>query len=255
MSSFPYYFRFNYIVLFCLTAGFCWGDLSQETIYLTWQQCPSTTMTVQWISSEKEKETVVSYRPRTENGRWFKATGEHFPFPQLANHLLHRVEIKNLQPDSIYRFKVSPAEKEYQFITAPSQLTKELRFVVGGDMYHDSIQCMEVVSRKAAETSPLLAVIGGDIAYTVKTAVESVQQNERWIEWIKSWHNIMVTPQGNMVPVIAAIGNHDLIGQYDQTPAQAAVFSLLFPMPGKRIYNVLDFNSYLSFFLLVFRPC
>ena len=60
----------------------------------------------------------------------------------------------------------------------------------------------------------------------------------------------MVTPQGYLVPVVAALGNHDLIGHFDQTPAQAAIFSALFPMPEKNIYNVLDFNSYLSIFIL-----
>jgi len=59
-----------------------------------------------------------------------------------------------------------------------------------------------------------------------------------------------VTPENRMIPVIAAIGNHDLIGQYGQNPAQAKVFSLLFPMPGPQIYNVLDFGNYLSLILL-----
>jgi hypothetical protein len=73
---------------------------------------------------------------------------------------------------------------------------------------------------------------------------------ERWLDWIKVWHTHMITPQGHLIPMIAAIGNHDLIGGFDQTPAQATVFSALFPMPGKRIYHVLDFDPYLSIFIL-----
>lgn len=227
-----------------------WADLAQETIYLTWQQSPSTTMTIQWISPARDRDSLVSYRLKSGSEEWIKSSGEFFPFPQMKNYAFHRVEIKNLQPDSVYLFKVSPSEKEYQFLTAPAQLTKEVRFVVGGDMYHDSIECMEVVSKRAAATSPLFAVLGGDIAYTVRTLHLKTQENERWIEWVKSWHKTMVTPQKNMIPVVSAIGNHDIIGQFDQTPAQAAVFSLLFPMPGKQIYNILDFTPYLSIFLL-----
>jgi hypothetical protein len=92
--------------------------------------------------------------------------------------------------------------------------------------------------------------VGGDIAYAVESRHLPVQKIDRWIDWLKVWHTHMVTPGGNLIPVIAAIGNHDLIGQFDQTPAQATIFSALFPMPGKRIYNVLDFDSYLSVFIL-----
>jgi hypothetical protein len=117
-------------------------------------------------------------------------------------------------------------------------------------MYHDGIALLAKTCQKAAQTNPLFALVGGDIAYAVKSRYFSIQMTERWIDWIKAWHRYMITPQGHLVPVVAAIGNHDLIGQYDQTPAQAAIFSTLFPMPGKRIYNVLDFDSYLSIFIL-----
>ena len=207
-------------------------------------------MTVQWISAPQEKESTVSYRPAKEKAEWLKTTGESYPFPQSPHYLIHRVEIKNLLPNSEYRFKVASSEKEFQFLTAPSQLTKELRFVVGGDMYHDAIHFMAKTCQRAAETSPLFALLGGDIAYAVTSLKDPVQNNERWVQWVKTWHTTMTTPQGNMIPVIAAIGNHDLIGQYGQTPAQASVFAHLFPMPGKRIYNVLDFNSYLTILLL-----
>lgn len=53
-----------------------------------------------------------------------------------------------------------------------------------------------------------------------------------------------------MIPVISAIGNHDIVGQFNQTPVQAAVFTTLFPMPGPTVYNVLDFENFLSLFIL-----
>lgn len=250
MMSYRTLFRLKLLALFCFITCICRADLAQETVYLTWQQSPATTMTIQWISPPQEKDSAVCYHPAKGNAEWLIKKGESFPVPQAPHYLVHRVEIKNLQPDSEYRFKIPSSENEYQFLTAPSQLVKELRFVVGGDMYHDAMEFMAKTSRKAAETSPAFAVIGGDIAYAVHSLHQPIQNNERWIDWIKNWHSTMVTPQGNMIPVIAAIGNHDVIGQYDQTPAQASVFSLLFPMPGKQIYNVLDFGSYLSIVLL-----
>jgi hypothetical protein len=239
---------FYFLCLLLLTCS-CWADLAQETIYLTWQQSPSTTMTIQWISSFKEKQSIVTYRPK-KGGEWLKATGEILAFPQASQYLIHRLELKNLQPNTEYIFKVLPYTEEYQFLTAPSCLEKELHFVVGGDMYHDTIPLLVKTSQKAAQTSPMFALVGGDIAYAVQSRYFSFQIIDRWMDWIKVWHTYMVTPQGNLIPVIAAIGNHDLNGGFDQTPAQAAIFSALFPMPGKNVYNVLDFNSYLSIFIL-----
>ena len=147
-------------------------------------------------------------------------------------------------------FQVLPYPELYKFLTAPEVLNNEIRFVVGGDMYHDDLSFMVSTSKRAALFNPLFAVVGGDIAYAVKSGFFAFQKPERWIEWVKAWHSAMVTPRDILIPVIAAIGNHDLTGQYNQTPAQAAIFCALFPMPGKQVYNVLDFNSYLTLVLL-----
>lgn len=239
-----------YLFYFFFLSCTCWADLAQETIYLTWQRCPSTTMTIQWISLSQEKKTFVLYRPQKERGEWLKATGEVLDFPYAPQYVIHRVELNNLQPYTEYLFKVVPYTEEYKFLTAPSHLDKELRFVVGGDMYHDGIPLLAKMCRKAAQTNPIFGLIGGDIAYAVKSRNPNFQIIERWLDWIKVWHTYMVTPKGYLIPVIAAIGNHDLIGEFNQTPAQASTFSALFPMPGNRIYNVLDFDSYLSIFIL-----
>lgn len=228
----------------------CRADLAQETIYLTWQQSPSTTMTIQWLSLAHEKQSIVSYRPAKREGEWLKTTGEVFPFPQLSKYLVHRVELKKLQPDTEYVFTVLSYPEKYLFLTAPARLDKELRFVVGGDMYHDGISFLKKTCQKAAQFNPLFALVGGDIAYAVVSRRFEIKKTERWLDWIKVWHACMVTSAGHLIPTVAAIGNHDLIGQFDQTPAQAAIFSTLFPMPGKQIYNVLDFDSYLSILIL-----
>ena len=244
-KSFSFSLLFSLVFIQSISAS-----LTQDTIYLTWQQNPSTTMTVQWISSFQEKQSTVIYHQRKENFEWKQVVGETLPFPQTSQYLIHRVELQDLQPNSEYIFKILPYGDEYRFITAPAQLSNELRFIVGGDMYHDDIKWMAKTCQTAAQTNPLFAVIGGDIAYAVKSRHLNFQSIEQWIEWVRNWHATMITPHGNLIPVISAMGNHDVIGQYNQSPQQAAVFSALFPMPGNQIYNVLDFNSYLTIFLL-----
>ncbi|MFI0435745.1 MAG: purple acid phosphatase family protein [Parachlamydiaceae bacterium] len=249
MFYLPSPLHFILLLVFSLNVN-CWAELGQETIYLTWQQSPSTTMTIQWITSSRENQSVVAYRPLKGENQWQKETGQVIHFPHAAYYTFHKVELKNLQPNSEYQFKVSPYPEDYRFVTAPTHLEKELRFVVGGDMYHDDISFMIKTNQNAAKTAPLFALIGGDIAYAFKTGSFGLERIDRWIEWIKAWHTHMVTPDGHLIPVMSAIGNHDLNGGFDQTPAQAAVFSTLFPMPGNRIYNVLDFDSFLSIFIL-----
>lgn len=248
--SFSFYRLWICHFLFVCVAFSSWADLVTDTIYLTWQRHPDTTMTIQWISPLQQPQSIVSYCLKEDSTAWKEVSGETFKFPHSSRYLIHRVELQALQPNTDYLFKVAPYQKNYSFHTASSDLEQNMRFVVGGDMYHDGIQLMAKTCRQAALTNPLFALIGGDIAYAVESAHTPFQNVERWIEWIKTWHATMVAPNGNLIPVIAAIGNHDLVGHYDQHPLKAAIFSTLFPMPGKQIYNTLDFGSYLSLFLL-----
>lgn len=226
----------------------CWSALPSETLYLTWQQDPTTTMTMQWLSLPDDKESQLSYQKADEE-QWHSVEGKIFLFP-YTSYFLHRVELANLLPNTLYKFKIADSDRIYLFRTMPSTLTKPVRFVVGGDMYHDAIEFMNGTSRQAALTEPDFALLGGDLAYAVTGRLTSKQRPERWIDWLKGWHETMITKEGMLIPTIAAIGNHDLIGQYNQTPAEARIFAALFPIPGNQIYNVLDFDSYLSIFFL-----
>ena len=153
---------FRLMVFACCSFSFAvvWSDLSQETIYLTWQRSPSTTMTIQWVSSPQEKESIVTYRTVKENEDWLMMRGESFPFPQSPRYLIHRVELKNLQPDTEYFFKIAPSPNKYQFLTAPAQWVKELKFVVGGDMYHEAMPFMAKTCCKAQRFRPYCCLGG-----------------------------------------------------------------------------------------------
>ncbi len=60
----------------------------------------------------------------------------------------------------------------------------------------------------------------------------------------------MVTPEGRLIPMIIAIGNHEVVGRYGQTPEQAKFFYALFRKENQSGYYRLDFGNYLSFFVL-----
>lgn len=241
------YLRPLLLSFFLLLSSTAAADLVSDTIYLTWQRDPTTTMTIQWVSLPEQNSSLIHYRAEGDPD-WQTVEGSLFPMPQGPLYVVHRVELTHLIPQTVYQFQIE--ENTYLFRTMPAQLTSPIRFVIGGDMYHDGIEFMKETSRQAAKTDPDFAVIGGDIAYAVGGGIQETEKVKRWIEWIQAWHECMITPERRLIPVIAAIGNHDLNGQFGQTPEQALLFSTLFPMPGKQIYNVLDFDSYLSLFLL-----
>lgn len=225
------------------------ADLASETVYLTWKKSPTTTMTIQWISHDDRSENRIFYSQK-DSSEWHEAKGHATRFPQTLNYLIHQVELLSLKPETEYVFKLHENPKEYLFKTMPLTLNSPVRFVVGGDMYHDEPEFLHTTCKQAALFNPSFAIVGGDIAYASPSKPFQGQKIERWIKWVQCWHQEMVTPKGHLIPVIAAVGNHDVSGNYNQTPAQARIFSGLFPMPGPQIYNVLDFSSYLSIFLL-----
>ena len=233
------------LILFagCLIAGEEYDPLS---VYLTWQQKPDTTMIVQWITPMDEKADLIEFRSENET-QWHQQEGSHKPLPERLPYLIHRVDLQELIPDSGYLFRIGPDGKTYKFRTLPSTLTHPVNFVSGGDMYNDSLQRMEKTNIQAAKTSPFFALIGGDIAYSSRKFWFLTENGQRWLDWLAAWKRTMVTPEGYMIPVIPAIGNHETNGQFDQTPQQAPFFYALFPTRG---YMVLDAGDYLSLFFL-----
>ena len=240
------------ILFFCISilcSLTCFADLVSDTLYLTWKRSPTTTMTIQWISLNEQLENRVYYH-RIGEKEWHEVNGHATRFPQSLNYLIHQVELLSLEPNSEYIFKLYGSPKEYKFRTMPVNLNTPIKFIVGGDMYHDEVEFLCATNKQAARFDPLFAIVGGDIAYASRSNPFQGQKIDRWIEWVRCWHQDMITSQGYLIPVIAAVGNHDVSGNYNQTPAQARIFSELFPMPGNQIYNVLDFSYYLSILLM-----
>lgn len=234
-------FFFFFFPVLLLSAG-----IEEETLYLTWTNDPAHTMVVQWLSSDTQPQTL--WLRSSEQEAWqpqksFPLTSPRFPY------VLHRVHLVKLQPKHSYSFKRGDTETPFLFFTAPDD-GSPFTFVEGGDMYHDDVATMNATSRAAAIKEPLFAVIGGDIAYAVANSRSPQENGDRWITWIKEWHRTMRGQNRRLIPVIATIGNHDLVGQFDQTNKEAALFSFFFPREGSALYGTLSFPPLLTLFLL-----
>ncbi|MGA8164035.1 MAG: fibronectin type III domain-containing protein [Waddliaceae bacterium] len=236
---------------FCLLLSpfLCRGD-DPIAVYLTWQGNPQTTMTVQWLSPLTETTSEVYYQNIDADG-WKIAVGTHENMPNGLPYLVHRVELTQLTPGASYFFKPGKWERgPYKFRTMPLNL-ENVRFAVGGDMYHDELDFCVRTNRQVARVDPMFVLVGGDLAYAEGRFPQKNNENQhRWVEWLAAWSHSMITPHGYMIPLLPTVGNHDTIGRYDQTPRQASLFYSLFAFPSEQGFQVLDFGHHLSIFAL-----
>jgi hypothetical protein len=156
--------------------------------------------------------------------------------------------LTGLSPKTDYEFCFWPGERVFKFRTMPKDLSLPVRFINGGDIYHER-KWMDAMNELAGKLDPAFVVIGGDLAYA-HGGTNKVEKMERWDAYFESWKQKAVTPDGRLVPMIVTIGNHEVLGSYQQPIEKAPAYYALFPMPGPQGYNVLDFGNYLSLFLL-----
>ncbi len=200
-------------------------------VYLTWQRDPSTTMTVNYHSAEGDVPSVVYYDTVSHAGKApaayaHQAVGRAHRIAKLAaSPVIHWVELTGLTPGAAYYFVTGhPEATEYRFRTIPDD-GRALRFVVGGDM-GISPATVPPLLIQAARQDPHFAVIGGDVAYA--NGRLSAPAVRRWNAWLANWQVHMVTPDGYLIPMVIAIGNHEVRGMFDGAPYQAPFYFCYF---------------------------
>lgn len=219
-------------------------------LLLTWQRDPTTTMTIDWHrrAHELSQPPVVEARPKgTERWTAFKATRLDFP---NSDRKIDRVELTNLRPATEYEFRGGAGSPIYYFRTAPATLEKPLTFAIGGDTRHRQ-DWLEEMNRVAMKYNPEFVVWGGDLAY----ADGKLENVERWYEWFDANMKTLIAPDGRVLPILAAIGNHEVLGGAHQDRMKdhaarqkfAPFFYALLAFPGDPGYGVIDFGDYLSF--------
>jgi hypothetical protein len=224
-------------------------------LFLTWRQDPATTMVIDWHTMGESGAPVLWYRRAGGDAPWARSTARTIPFP-YSDRSIHRVELTGLEPDATYEFRPGEDARGYLFRTMPRDASRPVRFVVGGDTYHDR-EAMARTSRQAAAYDPDSIILGGDLAY----ADGRPEAVGRWHDWFDLVKTTLIRPDGRVIPILPAIGNHEVAGGYhhgitgyqqdDASRARGApYFYALFATPGQPGYGVIDFGDYMSILLL-----
>ncbi len=231
-----------------------WGILEgrePSTLYLTWIHDPTSTMTVLWHTPKTDKYSMIFYQKQGSGEAWLKKEGT-VKRPSRTDIHVHTVELVDLEPDTEYLFRIGKEGNKYRFKTLPRELDREVRFAVGGDafMYY---QLFKKTNLEIAEKNPDFVVIGGDIAYChgINRFRGLNWEVERWQNFFREYRRAMVTSDGRLIPMVVAIGNHDVPSGMVDPRNKSLLFYQFFPFPQQYIaYRSLDVGSYLSLVLL-----
>jgi hypothetical protein len=212
-----------------------------DTLILTWQQDPTTTITIQWVGPETSQPTTIEYAT-LETPIWQIARTSSTPFTN-TNLKVHRCQITQLKPDTEYQFHLGNPDDRFRFRTMPAKATNSIQFVSGGD---SGVNLHAIRSNiLAANQEPYFALIAGDLAY------DNGKSPEVFLQFLRNYHEHMVDPVGRSIPLIACLGNHEVNGGYNKTRAESPQFLSLFDgFYAERTYGVFDIGNYLSLVLL-----
>ena len=212
-----------------------------DSLFLTWQQDPTTTMTVQWVGADSAGEAAIAYAP-LEGGEWKSATTIAKPYTN-TEMTVRRCELTGLTPGTEYKFRVGGQMAEMRFRTMSAKATDTIQWVSGGDAGIDAHAIGTNII--AAKQEPYFALIAGDLAY------DDGNKPLVFLKFLQNYRQHMVDPQGRLIPMISCIGNHEVTGGYggtrDKSPAYLSLFDGLFR---ERTFSALDFGDYLSLVLL-----
>lgn len=215
-------------------------DREVSPVYVTWENDPTNTATICWIQHEKGKPTVLLRKKGMTDWSTFDAIKENIPGSQ-AYHF--QSAISDLESGKTYEFLIPSTQQVYHFSTMPDKLESELSFIIGGDISVTSTASK--MNQYVGERQPDFVVWGGDIAY----ADGRLSRSGRFIQFWNEWY-VHSTVNGRILPVISAIGNHEVRGGYGGSIDQAPFFYLFFPHPDNSGYRAVDLGNYLSILLL-----
>ncbi|MDB5391149.1 MAG: metallophosphoesterase [Planctomycetaceae bacterium] len=217
------------------------GQFAPDTLFLTWQSDPTTTMTIQWVGPATISDKSIQYAA-LESALWQVGTTTTKPYPNTELKV-HRCELVALEPGTEYQFRIGMTPTIYRFRTMPSRATDVIQFVSGGDCGTDAHAVG--TNKLAARQEPYFALIGGDLAY------DNGRSPATFTKFLQNYRAQMIDRKGRLIPLISCLGNHEVHGGYKTTRADSPQYLSVFDgFFANSTFGVLDIGDYLSLVLL-----
>ena len=202
---------------------------------LSWHEDPAHEATISWTTAANPESSTLFYDTQPRGGELAKyaqhvsATSGRYSDDEWKLWYNH-AELADLKPSTTYWFVMvsdGASSREFHFVTAPDGDT-DFKLLYGGDSRSDR-DSRRIMNRRMRtlleEDAEILALAhGGDY-------VGEGDELEDWVEWMTD-HELTVTKDGRMLPVIPARGNHE---------ASGPIYDEIWNTPGKK-----DGNFYAS---------
>lgn len=247
--------RFHVLFFLSLTLVLGWPSWAEPLhVYLTYSDSPETTIDVNILQRDKVESVDVHFDTRSREAKvdtyrhHIKAEYRQSLMELSDRRALYVARLTGLKPGETYYFVAGEAKyglsKERKFRTLPGG-NHPFRFVNGGDMGPDGLAIP--LQTLAGKEDPDFALIGGDLAY-VNGLLGGFAT---WDKWLDNWDNLMVTTDGRMVPIVAAIGNHE-VNRYasENDELRAPWYIGLFGRQGEDLYYSRRVGENAVFFIL-----
>lgn len=250
-----------FAILLCGSLLTTSASRAPQHLIFTYMGDPSTTLTANWQSLLDAKDgnteslqagtAVVYYDLESRGGitekYTHKVTGEAFQIDGLKDRFIYRAQLTGLSPNTTYYIAVgnelTGISTEVMVHTIPQDETP-IRFVTGGDM--GVSEEMRLLLKNAATHNPRFAVVGGDVAYA-NGRLNSVNS---WDAWLKFYTEEMVTPYGYSIPLVLAIGNHEVDGGFRKSKKDAPFYFNFFGQDPDLTYFTRQFGKNFVLFSL-----
>ncbi|NUM53567.1 MAG: metallophosphoesterase family protein [Candidatus Hydrogenedentes bacterium] len=236
-----------------------WAALASQAeplhVYLTYSGAPETSIDINVLEREKVAAPVDVYYDTEPRGGDAKAYTNKITAGYVQSTMelsdrraLYVAPLKDLKPGTTYYFVGGEAKygmsTERKFRTLPGG-DAPFRFVNGGDMGADGL--VIPLLTLAGKENPDFGIVGGDIAY-VNGLLGGFAT---WDKWLDNWDQLMVTTDGRMIPIVTAIGNHE-VNRYESTEFSMTSpwYMGLFGRQGRNVFHTKKVGDNAVFFLL-----
>lgn len=221
-------------LLFFLTLLFSFvvsaADL--KSVYLTWDnEDTASSIVINVLSTDKIKSIELKY----DTSQKYQETAPAPSHRSLSETPIHvySFSLTRLKPGTTYYFKIltdQNSAKDYKFKTLPSD-DSAIEIVSGGDLSpHPDVV---TVAQKAVTEKTAVLLLGGDLAY----ADGDLKKYDRWLKLFELLNQAMLSPDGRLIPMIVAIGNHETIKKKSPNALTKAPFYFtFFPQNNQKSY-------------------